>query len=189
MHGRHSPGAPQLTPQELADRARRVARRQDVIVSAFFGLIGLVVMAAGCILLPPAIAAAGGHGIRGVFVAEQYVSGRSGYWVGSFRASNHRLVVAHVDYNEPPSALRAGGELPALYPGGSEVFAPHGSSAWFGDLVLTLVGVAFFGWWVWYMPLRPLPRRRRLRKQAATDPLGALLLTKKPVWPWARPRP
>lgn len=88
----------------------------------------------------------GGHGIRGVFVAEQYFSGGRvgvGYWAGSFRASNHRLVVAHADYNEQPSALRAGSEVPALYPGGSEVFAPHDSSAWLDDVFFMLVGAAF----------------------------------------------
>jgi hypothetical protein len=149
-------------------------RHSDLIGSAIFGFIGLVITAIGCTLLPPAISAAEGHGIRGVFVAEKYVSGSgresSGTWIGSFRASNHQLVLLHVDYNEPPSSLRAGSELPALYPGGSEVFAPHGSSAWLHDLVVTLVGVSLFGWWVWYMPLRSLRRRRRLRKQAATDP-------------------
>lgn len=220
MHSQHSSGPPrELTPEELADRARRVARRQsrnqrraerqrqaqdpdrpqgfllrhaDVIGSGLFGFIGLGILAAGCILLVPAISAAQGHGIPGVFVAEQYVSGggryESGYWLGTFKASDRRLVVQNVDYNEPPSALRAGRELAALYPGGSEVFAPHDSSAWFGDLILTLIGAGFFGWWVWYMPLRPLRRRRRLRLQTAADPLGALLAVKRPAWPWARQR-
>lgn len=217
MHGQHSPGPHrQLTPQELADRAERVARRErrnqrraprkrtaarieralhislKVIVSGLVGLMGLVFMIVGCILLPPAISAAEGHGVHGVFIADQYVPAqprRPSYWLGTFTASDHRLVVAHVGYNNPPRALHEGTELPALYPGGATVFAPHNSSAWFGDVVFTFIGAGFFGWWVWYMPLKPLRRRRRLRTQAAADPLGALLLTNKPTWPWARQRP
>lgn len=131
-----------------------------------------------------------GHGIHGVFVANQHVAAqprRPSYWLGTFTASDHRLVVAHVSYSDPPSALREGNELPALYAGGSTVFAPRGSLAWVGDVVVTLIGAGFFGWWLWYVPLRPLRRSRRLRRQAGTDPVGALLVRKR-TWPWARQR-
>jgi hypothetical protein len=209
LHGQHSSGqsARQLTPEELAERAKRVARREeraqrvaervdrqsdpdrpqgflvrhgDQVLAAFIGFLGLVILAIGCILLPPAISAAQGHGVRGVFVAEQYVTstnryGQSGFWVGSFTAANHSVEANNVDYNDPPFPVRAGSKLSALYPGGDEVFAPHGSSAWLGLLVLTLAGAAFFGGWVWYMPLGSWRRRRRQRKQATADPLRALL--------------
>ena len=143
-------------------RGKRIANR--VAEQVLVPLIGLVIIVAGGFLLGPAIAAAGGHGIRGYWSAGKYVSDRrGGYWVGTFRSADGRLVARHVDYYGINGPQNPGSGIQALYPGGGEVFPPGGSrSAWYTPALFIVLGTGILASRVWRSPLG-LWARRKLR--------------------------
>jgi hypothetical protein len=137
------------------DAARRRRRRLKRLAIAGTGSIIAMAIAALSFGLIPAIEAASGEGVTGTFVvSHQVCTSKTGcQWVGTFQ-SGHGTVTGGVAYGgNLPEGDGPGSAIPARYPGGSDVFALHGSHTWVMDLLLTLVIGATAGTALWISPL------------------------------------
>lgn len=109
----------------------------------------------------PAIDAARGDGTTGTFtVSSSVCTVKLGCrWVGTFESPGSQPI--QVDYQgHLPGSAGPGTSVPAIHPGGSsDVFAPHGSTAWIEDLLLAVVIGAVVALALWISPIS-LSRRR-----------------------------
>lgn len=125
-----------------------------------FPVAAALVLLVGASQFGPALAAAGGHGTAGYFVAEaeNCDKGRCG-WTGNFVAPDGQVTLRNVGFMGPHGTLYRGARLAALDSGDAdEVYARHGSRDWMADLAFIVVGVIGFGLWAWRVPYRTARR-------------------------------
>lgn len=118
---------------------------------------------AGAIQLGPALAAAGGHGTAGYFVAEVENCSKYGCgWTGNFVAPDGRVTLRNVGFMGPHSPLYRGDRLAALDTGdAANVYARQGSRNWIADLAFIVIGAIGSGLWAWRVPYQTARRRAR----------------------------
>lgn len=144
--------------------------RQWVLKWLTLPVLGAVLILAGAIQFRPALAAAGGHGTAGYFVAEveQCTKGNCG-WTGNFMTPDGRVTLRNVSFMGPHGTLYRGARLAALDTGdAASVYARHGSRNWIADLAMMVIGTIGFGLWLWRVPYRTA--RRRVRRDASLIP-------------------
>jgi len=125
-------------------------------------LVGMIVIVAGLFLLPPAIAAAEGHGVIGLWSATKFVSSRNGsYWLGTFRAAHRNLVVRNVDIDGLTGPQSPGVDVRVLYPGGDEAFLPNDKTGWLAPALFICAGVGIVAYWTVTVPVRLWRARKR----------------------------
>jgi hypothetical protein len=138
-------GGYSLTPEErlrLANvsyqRWRYIDRLWGRVMVSFVGLVSAFILALSPLGLVPAIRAAQGAGVRGIFIAQTLSCSRTCQWTGTFTSADQ--IVHDVVYDDAlPASTHAGSMVPAQYPGGygsKEVFAVHGSTTWHVYVVL-----------------------------------------------------
>jgi len=117
----------------------------------------------GTVQLGPALAAAGGHGTAGYFVAEVESCDKYGCsWTGNFVVPDGRVTLRNVGFMGPHGSLYQGDRVAALDTGDpSNVYARKGSRNWIADLAFIIVGAIGFGLWAWRVPYRTARRRAR----------------------------
>lgn len=115
--------------------------------------------------LGPSLAAAGGHGTGGYFVAEtEHCSQGTCGWAGDFVTTDGRVTLRNVHFTGQHGTLYRGARLAALDTGGpGEVYARNGSREWMEDLAGIVIGAIALGLWAWRVPYRTA-RRARLNR-------------------------
>lgn len=126
--------------------ASKATMAQNTVL-AFVAFVAFVVMPfGGTVLLvldlPPAIAAAQGHGTRGTFIAKKKVCGRSSCtWMGDFASDDGRIELHNLDGG---GSAHAAGDRIRVFQDGGQLFRP-GTKEWIEYLLLGLVGWGFGG--------------------------------------------
>jgi hypothetical protein len=143
----------ETSAQDTAARRRRGAFRHLIIVAA--GTVAAMAVVGAAVGLVSAIEASSGQGAAGTFIVgnQLCLNHRVGcMWPGTFRSQNGSTV-QHVQYDGtlPPGES----SVPAIDPGGGShtVYPPHGSQAWVGDLLWTVLIGAVVGFLLWISPL------------------------------------
>jgi len=125
------------------------------------GLLSVIALTVSLLRLGPAIDAARGDGVRGVFLAQALSCSKSCQWAGTFTSADQ--IVHGVVYEDSlPPSTHPGSTVPALYPGGPDlkaVFAVRGSTAWIAYVVLLFGGAIALSASLWRGPIRYLRRR------------------------------
>jgi hypothetical protein len=146
------------------DRGRRTWR----IGLAVAGAVAVMAVVAIAFALVPAIEAARGQGTVGTFTISSRVCLRGCAWVGTFMARGGQVTPGVAYQGSLPAGAGPGSSIPAIYPGGSHVvFAPHGSLAWFGDLLLVVLIGGAMAVALWISPIGTSGRRRREIRRSA----------------------
>lgn len=139
---------------EDAERRRRRLRKHLMITLTGAVLaMAIVALSFGFV---PAINAALGDGVTGIFVVgHQVCSSKTGcQWVGTFRAGNGAATGGLAYGGSLPSGAGPGSSIPARYPGGTDlVYALHGSHTWVFDLLVMVAVGAAVGAALWISPL------------------------------------
>lgn len=138
-------------------------RRNRVWLGCVLALMCAGMLVVGSLALGPAIRAAGGEGVRGVFEAQQRSCSSKGgcIWTGTFTSGNGQVVVPDVTYEDSmPPGTHAGTVEPARYPGSNEAFAIQESTSWLQIVILMIFAIAGLAVIGWVGPLRYLRRRR-----------------------------
>jgi hypothetical protein len=157
-------------------RWRYTDRLSGRAMVAFAGVACTALLVVGALGLGPAIRAARGQGVRGVFTAKTLSCDRTCSWTGTFTVGD-RQVRPDVTYDDSLApATHPGSVVPALYPGGSnEVFAVRGSASWRIYAVLMPAASAGLLASLWLGPIRYLRRRGNDRRtvlgETTTDPV------------------
>jgi hypothetical protein len=142
-----------IRSHEQAARQRR--RRQRSLAIALSGFIVAGAIAAVSFGLIPAIEAASGQGATGTFVVSHSVcTVKTGcQWVGTFEQGGGAVTGELAWGGVLPDGDGPGSQLPGRYPGGSTVYAAHGSHTWVMDLLVVLLIGAAAGGGLWLSPL------------------------------------
>jgi hypothetical protein len=162
----------QRLAQMLVARGQRLQAADRWYRRIGLGLLGVacaLILGLGAIALPPAIGAALGQGVHGVFVPESFTFGArgGGWWTGTFTADSGQ-VETNVTYSDQlPSGDHAGSSVPALYRD-RQAYAAHGSTTWVQLLIVMILAAGGLVASVWYGPVRVFENRRNLQRGAAS---------------------
>lgn len=139
----------------------------------FFPIGTAAVLCTAAISFGPALAAAGGHGTAGYFVAEaEHCDRGSCGWSGDFVTLDGRDTRRNVSYVGPHGTLYPGARLAALDTGGpSEVYPRHESRTWMVDLAGIVAAGLGLGLWAWLVPYQAARQRAR-RRESGDWPLS-----------------
>jgi hypothetical protein len=153
----------------LRDTVTRSRGRQTRRIGlALAGAVAVMAVVAVAFALGPAIAAARGQGAVGTFTVDSRVCSRGCSWVGTFVARGGQVTPGVAYEGSLPAGAGPGSSIPAIYPGGYHaVFAPHGSLAWLGDLLLVVLIGSAMAVALWISPIGTSGRRRREIRRSA----------------------
>jgi len=170
-----------LTPEEnhrLAmilvahfQQRQAASRWFDRVLFGFVGVSCALILGLGAAALPPAIGAAAGQGVRGVFVPQYFTYGArgGGWWTGTF-TSDSGQVEANVTYmDQLPPAAHAGSSVPALYQD-RQAYALHGSTTWLQLIIFMILAAIGLVASIWCGPVRALKSRRNLEQNGTGQP-------------------
>jgi hypothetical protein len=149
------------------------SEQASVLIWALFSVLTLFFVVYPGMQISAAIRAAAAKGVQGFWTATGQRGGSRGlFWVGAFKLSNGKVLLANVEYLGNLSSVRMGTTVPALYSGGTPAFVyPRHGYDWKAEL-FTVIGAAilFLAIQV-YFALAVRRRHRRLRTMLA-PPLG-----------------
>jgi hypothetical protein len=137
--------------EDAARQRRGRLKRLGIAVTGFIVAGAIAALSFG---LVPAIDAALGQGVTGTFVVSHDVClVKTGcQWVGTFQHGG--TVTGELAWGGSlPEGDGPGSVLPARYPGGSQVFALHGTHTWVMDLLVVLLIGAAVAAALWLSPL------------------------------------
>jgi len=112
------------------------SERDNVVVCCYLSVIALFAVIFPSFVLPDAIRAAAGKGIRGFWTATDRT--RAG-WYGTFRLPDGKVLLREVGYRGPLPPVHVGTRVPGLY-SGALVYPQHGSQEWKIDVIVMIAG-------------------------------------------------
>jgi hypothetical protein len=141
--------------EESAHRHRRRLKRLAIVLG---GAVAAMAIAAASFGLIPAIEAALAKGATGSYAVNDRVctNGRGStvcQWLGTFQPRNGRATTGLAYGGNLPNGDGPGSVIRVRYPGGSYVYALHGSHTWVQDLLIALLVGAVVGFLLWLSPL------------------------------------
>jgi hypothetical protein len=147
------------------DSARRRGRRLKRLAIVLGGALAAMAIAAASFGLVPAIEAAMAKGATGSYTLNDQVctNGRRStvcQWLGTFQPRSGSATTGLAYGGNLPYGDGPGSVIPARYPGGSYVYALHGSHTWVQDLLLSLLIGTVVGFFLWLSPLGSGDRKR-----------------------------
>jgi uncharacterized iron-regulated membrane protein len=144
-----------------AHRRRRRLKRLAIVLG---GAISAMAIAAASFGLVPAIEAALARGATGSYTVNDRVctNGRGStfcQWLGTFQPRNGAATTGLAYGGNLPDGDGPGSVINVRYPGGSYVYAIHGTHTWVQDLLIALLVGTVVGFLLWLSPLGSGDRR------------------------------
>jgi hypothetical protein len=144
-----------LQSHEVSAHRRRRLKRLAIVLG---GAIAAMAIAAASFGLVPAIEAALARGATGSYTVNDRVctNGRGStvcHWLGTFQPRSGTATTGLAYGGNLPDGDGPGSVIQARYPGGSYVYALHGSHTWVQDLLIALLVGTVVGFLLWLSPL------------------------------------
>lgn len=141
--------------EETARRHHRRLKRLVIVLGGAIVTIAIVALSFGLI---PAIDAALAKGATGTYTLNDRVctNGRgstSCQWLGTFQPRGGSATTGLAYGGNLPYGDGPGSVIQVRYPGGSYVYALHGSHTWVQDLLIALLVGTVVGFLLWLSPL------------------------------------
>jgi hypothetical protein len=130
----------ELAAKRGAEPRRKMTKteRGNVLACCYVSVVALIFVIFPSFVLPDAIRAAAGKGIRGFWTATDRT--RAG-WYGTFRLPDGKVLLREVGYRGPLPSVHVGTTVPGLYSGGGALIYPqHGSQEWKIDVIVMIAG-------------------------------------------------